>query len=67
MAPMVARGVALSRIRTRTETAFIPSPVPSSSHCGEEIEVPESIQLRPVRLGQSTKTTKPKVGARVNS
>lgn len=67
MALMVARGVAFSRLRTLADSTFIPSSVSSGSHCGEEIEVHESIQLRPVRHRQRHKTTKPAVGARLNA
>jgi hypothetical protein len=67
LAPMVARGVAFSRLRTLADSAFIPSPVSSGSHCDEEIEFPESIQLLPVPYRQSHKTTKPAVGARLNA
>jgi len=61
LAPIIAPGVTVSRFRTRADSGFIPSSVPSGSNSGEEIQVPESIQLRPARYGQNLKTTEPSV------
>ena len=58
---MVARSITVSRLRARADSNLIPSSEPSGSHSGEEIQVPESIQLRPPRVGQSYKTTEPSV------